>query len=135
MGVRGIEVVNGYGRATDEGLADIVTREAQTTEVDVAGFEQWPYQAAQDAWQAARLGFVESLSRPGGNITGTANPPVSIGKGWAIARHPLTRTVWERVPASMTWPTPKTSTNPSGLLPASRKPTPIRAISLCTACR
>ena len=33
IGVGGIEVVNGYGRATDEGLADIVTREAQTTEV------------------------------------------------------------------------------------------------------
>ena len=55
MGVGGIEVVNGYGRATDEGLADIVTREAQTTEVDVAGFEQWPYQAARNASQDAQM--------------------------------------------------------------------------------
>ena len=32
-----------------------------------------------------RLGFVQSLGRPGGNITGTVIAPVHIGKGWEIA--------------------------------------------------
>ncbi len=60
--------------------------------------------------------------------------PAKLAKS-VTAQRLLTLTVWPPVPASMTWPTRKTSTNPSGLPPASRKRTPTRAISLCTACR